>query len=275
MNTEYTIRKASRSELATIIDWAALEGWNPGLHDAEAFYATDPDGFFLGLLGEEPISCISAVAYNDAFGFLGFYIVKPDYRGKGYGIRIWNEALKYLAEQNVGLDGVVEQQENYKRSGFKLAYRNIRYQGVGIEDEGGAEVVSLSEVPFDLVADYDDRVFPTSRHAFLKPWLEQPDSLAVGAMASDSLQGYGVVRKCRTGYKVGPLFADDEAAAAALLQKMRVYVGEDTPVYLDVPEVNDQAIALAERSGMKPMFETARMYTREVPDVPLDRIPVE
>jgi hypothetical protein len=35
-----------------------------------------------------------------------------------------------LAGCTIGLDGVVAQQGNYLKSGFQLAYRNIRYQGV-------------------------------------------------------------------------------------------------------------------------------------------------
>ena len=77
------------------VEWAGREGWNPGLHDAPSFYATDPKGFFVGLLGDEPISCISAVAYDQSFAFLGFYIVKPEHRGKGYGQKIWNAAISY------------------------------------------------------------------------------------------------------------------------------------------------------------------------------------
>jgi len=117
----YTIRPANREELDMVIDWSAKEGWNPGLYDADAFYKTDPKGFFLGFLNDKPIASISAVSYNDKFGFLGLYIVIPEYRDKGYGIRIWNEGIRHLPTQNIGLDGVVSQQENYKKSGFKLA----------------------------------------------------------------------------------------------------------------------------------------------------------
>src|SRR3712207_6914266 len=36
-----------------ILDWAAAEGWNPGLRDADAFWAADPDGFMLAELGAD------------------------------------------------------------------------------------------------------------------------------------------------------------------------------------------------------------------------------
>jgi hypothetical protein len=39
-----------------------------------------------------------------------------------------------------------------------------------------------------------------------------------------------------------------------------------------VPQPNVAAIALAERHGMTPYFETARMYTGIRPELPLARI---
>jgi len=81
---EYKIRNATREEVDIMVDWAAKEGWNPGLYDANCFYSQDPNGFFVGLLDGKIISTVSAVRYDNTYGFLGFYIVKPQFRGKGY-----------------------------------------------------------------------------------------------------------------------------------------------------------------------------------------------
>ncbi len=80
----YQIRTMTRGELEVAIAWAAAEGWNPGLQDADCFYGTDPTGFLMGFLNNEPIASISAVKYGESFGFIGFYIVKPGFRGQGY-----------------------------------------------------------------------------------------------------------------------------------------------------------------------------------------------
>ncbi|MBP9781042.1 GNAT family N-acetyltransferase [Candidatus Woesebacteria bacterium] len=270
---DYKIRPATREELNIAIEWAAKEGWNPGLYDGDSFYTTDPKGFLLGFLDGEPIASISSVAYDNSFGFLGFYIVKSEYRDKGYGIQIWNEAIKHLPTQNISLDGVLAQQENYKKSGFKLAYRNIRYEGVGINDKvNDPNILPISQVPFEQLLGYDKLVFPTDRAVFLKEWIKQPESLAVAYVENKKFLGYGMVRKCRTGFKVGPLFADNENIADILFQRMRSFIGAGIQIFLDTPEVNKQAVALAEKYGMKPMFETARMYTKDEPKVQLQKI---
>jgi len=270
---DYKIRPATREELNIAIEWAAKEGWNPGLYDGDAFYATDTNGFLLGFLDGEPIASISSVAYDDSFGFLGFYIVKPEYRDKGYGMQIWDEAIKHLPTQNIGLDGVLAQQKNYKKSGFKLAYRNIRYEGTGTDEKiDDKNIVSLADIPFDEIAAYDNQVFPTNREVFLKDWFKQPESLAIVYIVNGKLSGFGMVRICRAGFKVGPLFADNEKVAEVLFQRMRSFVGKGSQIFLDTPELNKAAVALAEKYGMKPMFETARMYTKEQPKVDLQKV---
>ena len=74
---------------------------------------------------------ISAVRYGSGFGFIGFYIVRPNFRGQGYGLQIWNAAMARLAGRTIGLDGVVAQQDNYRKSGFVLAWNNARFEGLG------------------------------------------------------------------------------------------------------------------------------------------------
>ncbi|MDP6805889.1 MAG: GNAT family N-acetyltransferase [Rhodospirillales bacterium] len=259
-----------RAEVDLAMDWAAAEGWNPGIHDADCFHAADPDGFLLGLLEDEPIGGISVVAYDERFGFLGLYIVRPEYRGRGFGIALWNAGMARLGARNIGLDGVVEQQPNYRRAGFALAYRNERYEGVG----GGMApdgVVALSQVGFDGIAHYDARMFGVRRPAFLERWLAQPRSQARAVVTDGALSGYGMIRACRHGHKIGPLFADSPDLAEALYASLVAGVPGE-PVFLDVPQANADAVALAQRHHMRPVFQTARMYRGGDPAIPVERV---
>ena len=267
------IRPMTREELDSAIDWAAAEGWNPGLNDANCFHATDPDGFLLGLVGDEPVATISVVKYGDGFGFLGFYIVKPEFRGQGHGLAIWNAGLNYLRGRTIGLDGVVAQQDNYRKSGFVLACRNVRYQGtsdgVGVANP---EVVRLSTLAFEEIDSYDKPFFPDNRSRFLGCWIRQPESTALGILEDGRLAGYGVLRACRSGFKIGPLFADSPVLAERLFLALKAHAPAGTAIFLDTPEVNLAAVELAERYGMKVVFETARMYKGKVPEMPLKRL---
>lgn len=266
------IRKMSREELNIAVEWAGSEGWNPGMHDAECFYQADPNGFFVAELEGQPVGCISAVAYDNSFGFAGFYIVKPDYRGKGIGTRLVQMATLYLGDRIVGNDGVVAQQENYKLMGFELAYRNIRFRGIApAAKPPGPNLVDLSEIPFADLLNYDRHFFSAQRPEFLRCWIRQPEGGATACMQGDQLQGYGVIRKCREGYKIGPLFADSDDIAQQLYMNLTSKVAGES-VFLDVPETNPGALALVERHKMYRVFETARMYKGNIPHLPVNRI---
>jgi hypothetical protein len=89
---------------------------------------------------------------------------------------------------------------------------------------------------------------------------------------NERLEGYGVVRPCHSGWKIGPLFADTEADAGTLLDALLGQARSGDPVYFDAPEVNPVAVQLAETRGMKRVFETARMYRGDPPAIPLDRL---
>ncbi len=270
----YTMRTATKDEVGLMVDWAAAEGWNPGLYDAATFYAADPDGFLIGLLDDVPISSISVVRFGPTFAFLGFYIVKPEHRGHGYGLRLWNEGMKLLDGRDVGLDGVPAQESNYARWCFRLADRNTRYEGVAtaLLAEPAPGVVDLSTVPIrDLLA-YDDAHLPAPRHGFLRAWSAQPQAVALALVESEGLAGYTVVRRCRSGYKFGPLFADGATQADALFRSAVSRLPAGAPFYLDTPGANPAAHELARRYDMKPGFQTARMYrmlTRPTIELPL------
>lgn len=263
----------SREEIDTAIDWAATEGWNPGLHDADCFYTADPTGFFMGKIGDTPVATMSAVRYGTHFGFAGLYIVKPEYRKKGYGIQIWNKCLDYLAERTIGLDGVAAQQDNYKKSGFRFAHRNMRFAGTSKTNQNLSQnIKTLSVDNFSSLHKYDRNFFPADRENFLKKWIAQPGSFSFGFFTHEKLQGYGVIRACRSGYKIGPLNAETPTIAHEILIALTSRIPAGTEIYLDTPEPNTEAIDLAHKHGMQCSFETARMYAGEFPELPLQKI---
>jgi GNAT superfamily N-acetyltransferase len=273
MQADYVTRTAPREEVGLAVEWAAQEGWNPGLHDARSFHAADPQGFFVGVLGGAPVASISVVKYGASFAFLGLYIVQPAFRGRGLGWALWQHGMASAQGRQVGLDGVVAQQANYRKSGFSLAWRNVRCEGTGgLPAPADPRIVDLSTLPFDAVRAYDRPFFPADRTDFLRTWIAQSDAYAMGCVAGGELQGYGVIRRCRSGWKIGPLFADGEAIAEALFAALAAKAGAGEPVFLDIPEPNAAAVALTRRQGMRMVFETARMYTGVAPEVPLERL---
>ncbi|OBY25091.1 GNAT family N-acetyltransferase [Leisingera sp. JC1] len=274
MQGSYQIRPLAGAEIQTAVDWAAHEGWNPGHRDAACFASVDPEGFWGGFLDGRMIACISVVNYGAAFAFLGFYIVAPEHRGQGYGYALWQKALTHAGGRVVGLDGVVDQQDNYRRSGFALAYRNIRFGGVPGDGAAAPEGFDLSPItaPTAELEALDARVFPAPRTAFWQQWLGAEGHVSIAAYQDGSLAGFGTLRPCGSGCKIGPLVAVSRPAAEALLARLLQELAVGQEVFLDVPEPHAAAVEMARSLGLEPVFETARMYRGAAPQLETDLI---
>lgn len=261
------MRRATRPEVDVLIDWAANEGWNPGVHDAEAFWRADHEGFYVSLLNGEMVAGISVVGCSDqepTAGFLGLYIVHPDHRGKGYGKALWDFALSQAPYALIGLDGVVASQKNYESEGFEYLYPQYRYHGVRLP---GYRDPLLHPLGLAVIPDYvalEHEVTGLHRPQFVRAWVESRG--LEGDVLVDDLgaTAIGAIRPCRQGYKIGPLYANNPDQARLVLDGLLSYAnGRD--VYWDIPGPNTAAREIAESLGMTPMFETARMWRGGVP----------
>jgi len=269
---EMTIRPMVRDELDTLVEWAAREGWNPGLDDAEVFWATDPEGFIAAEMGGELVGGGSIVAYGRRYGFMGFFIMRPDCRGRGLGDRLWHERKRLLMERldadgAIGMDGVFDMQSYYARGGFRFVCRDLRFEGQGVEAPRPDGIVEASALPFEAIDAYDRAHFPAPRSRFLRSWLQRPGGHALAVVEDGAVRGYAVLRPCRVGHKIGPLFAANAEVAERLFVALAARVPGE-PIFLDVPEANREAVALAERHGMKEVFGCARMVLGPVPELP-------
>ena len=268
MKDNYTVERMSKQDIQTAISWAAKEGWNPGLNDAECFYCADPNGFFVGKLDNKIIAVGSAVVYDDNFAFCGFYIVDEPYRGHGFGMRLTTERLKYVNKRNAGIDGVLNMVAKYSNISYKFAHNNARYTTVWQKKflEENHRCAPLATIDFAKIKEYDRYHFPASRDIFLHCWIDQPGALALGYVENDNLVGYGVIRPCVQGFKIGPIFANTPKIADELFTRLADH-GANKDIYLDIPENNPNAIELVNKYRMKKVFATARMYLKETPDI--------
>ena len=270
------IRQMTRDELDMLVEWAAREGWNPGLDDADVFWATDPEGFVAAEIDGELIGGGSIVAYGKKYGFMGFFIMRPEYRGHGLGDHLWHERKRRLlarldADAAIGLDGVFNMQHYYARGGFRFVGRDLRFEGLGMDLPQPKHVIEASVLPFERIDAYDRRHFPAPRSRFLQDWIHRPGGHALAVVDGGEIRGYAVMRPCRTGYKIGPLFAANAGVAESLLVAIASRVPGE-PIFLDVPEINGDALVLVARYRMSEVFGCARMVLGPIPELPVAEI---
>ncbi len=280
MAKELEIRNMMRTEVDELVGWAAQEGWNPGLHDAELFWAADPEAFIAADLDGEMIGGGAITSYGGKFGFMGLFIVRPEFRSQGFGNTLWHLRRQRLLDRlnpgaSIGMDGVFAMQDYYAKGGFVFSHRNMRFRSEIIDPpaspDNSKHIIPLDTIPFKQILAYDRTCFPTKRANFLKGWIAQPDALALGYLNDGELCGYGVVRRCGEGCKVGPLFANDAGVAEALYAHLAGFAAGG-PLFLDAPENNPAAMALVAQHKMVGVFGCARMYLGQPPNVTHKRI---
>ena len=273
---ELKFQKLVPEGLETLIKWAGEEGWNPGLNDAEVFWKTDPDGYYGYYYNGELIAGGSIVSYDKKFGFMGFFIVKPEYRSHGIGRKLWYQRRNALISRlnkgaTIGMDGVIAMQHFYKKGGFEIEFRDERHEKKGQKFEVNKNISPIEEKDLDSVLAYDRQCFGFSRQQFLIPWLKQKNTKAFKFIKDRKLTGFAIIRKANKGYKVCPLFADN-AEVAEELYKACLNSVVNEPLYLDIPMINQNAAALIKKYNTCYVFECARMYYGKPPEMEINKV---
>ena len=258
----YQIDQMTRAEAGVLDVWAAQEGWNPGLSDIDVAWAFDPGAFIAIRKDGELAGGVAIIAYGREAGFMGLFIMRADLRRQGIGRALWHERLRRLRarlkpEAPIGMDGVFNMAPFYEAGGFTYLYRDLRYQGeaAGLCDPA---VVPLDQVAWPELAAYDALVSGIQRPDFMRGWLTQPGGKGFALQQGGGLAGYGFLRPCRHGCKIGPLYAENPAVAQRLLDSLLSTI-PGQPVSLDVPEPNTAALRIMDELGWTQSFGCARM----------------
>ena len=270
---ELIIRPARASDIPEIVRWARSEEFAPGFGDVDIYRNTDKQGVWMGWVDSTPVGCIAGVKYNNIYGFIGLYIVRPEYRGQGYGHRLWEQALRHLQDVKcVGLEAASHLITNYAEWGFKTSSQTIRWQLFNAEDGLSAQAVldpqdlntvSGPEIPLEAIKKYDSEREFTARPHFLSQWLEHPSGKVIALIDKyNHCHGFARIRPCLLpageGWRIGPILADSPVLAKVLILNL---LNEHKGVILiDSPERNHNAQSLLSSLGFREISATTRMY---------------
>ena len=255
---------ATLLELETIVHWATAEGWNPGIEDAAVFFDTDPEGFFVARKDGALAAGISVVNHSPKFAFLGLYICRQDLRGQGLGFELWRHALAHAGTRTIGLDGVPDQQANYKKSGFDPGGQTHRYMGkIPPKSDDSLRPMTLKDYPAVAAMDTDANGY--ARNAFLEAWTTETATRRSLVMEQDGIVcGFVTARRCQRGVKIGPLVAGSDNHAKTLLHGAATLF-PDNSAMIDIPDTVTGLSAHCKSLKMKVHFVTARMYRGKAP----------
>jgi hypothetical protein len=197
-----------------------------------AFFAADPAGFFAAEVDGALVAAISVVNHSDRLAFLGLYLCQTAYRGRGIGYALWQHALAHAGDRVVGLDGVPDQQPNYRKSGFVWAMENRRFTGV-LPRAGAVTLRPTGSGDLAGLMAMEAAANGFGKQRFMENWLADTPSRQTLVLGG-APRAFATLRRCRSGYKIGPLVAESPADAAAALGGLG-RLTRDAPVMIDIP----------------------------------------
>ena len=287
MNYSYQIRPVNSNEIPLLTNWAREEGFAPGIGDVDIYRNTDSQGIWVGCLNDHPIGCIAGIKYNSDYGFIGLFIVKEEYRGQGYGLKLWKHALNYLSQVPlIGLEAAANRIEDYGKWGFEISSVTTRWQWESspeflvarlYSDNHLADfnIIEGRKVSSENVQLYDACKENSPRPHFLSDWLfHKEGNLSVLVDKNNLCHGFGRIRPCLLqggqGWRIGPLLADTPPLAEFILRNL---VARHTgTVLIDTPGKNAYSRYLLESLGFKEISKTYRMYRGKQIDVSMNQV---
>ena len=130
----FIIRTFKPKDYEVIRDIGNRLGWNLGKYEHLAYSLLNKNTHLIGELDGKPIASIMFSQYNENFAFGGLYLCDPKYQGKGYGQKVFNEAMRRINAKTFGGDSAEELENKYFKQGLKTYHKTISYiiNGTGV-----------------------------------------------------------------------------------------------------------------------------------------------
>ncbi len=239
---KYTIEVVNSGELETAMKWAEEENWNPGRYDAGAIGALNTQSLFILSDDKKRVGSLVIVRYAPHFAFIGLFMVSRAHRREGRGTALMRKGLEILADvPSIGLYAVPKELKRYIFCGFALTGANSHWV---LKNPAHRAVTNKTVAFFDhmnkKVMAFDSRLWGANREKLLGALVLQPNSFLVvdRDLRDHTLNGYGVIRECLTGFRIGPLYCRRFETALSLTRALLNKVPEGVQVTFDIPYEN-------------------------------------
>jgi GNAT superfamily N-acetyltransferase len=257
------IRPMTPADLPAGLHLSRQAGWNQTETDWQRCFGLEPAGCFIA----EHDNVVAGTTTTCIFGsvaWVAMVLVEQRFRRRGIGRALMEHALAFLDERGaatVRLDATPLGQPLYEQLGFVPQFRLERWAGVLADFAGpvAPEIVTPPPEEWPLLARLDASVTKTDRSKFLQQlFAEQPDR-ARAVFERGEARGLLCTREGANAVQVGPCLGP--AALPLLEDECRRLAGR--PVFLDIPELNASAGALARRRGLAVQRSLLRMCRGE------------
>ncbi len=248
------VRAMGLEDLGFAMALTREEGWDYGERDIIRLLELEPGGSFVALEGGERVGIVTTLRHERS-AWLGNLVVRPSHRGLGYGKRLAEHALAFLAGRGVGTVGIYAYEwltDFYRALGFEGSEGIITFSGRSEGGRGAGGALDMEE----LIA-FDEPRFGDGRGKLLRRLQEEYPDLCKVQKEGGRVAGYIMGRRSETGAEIGPWVSRQSCARGLLEAELAGLEGE---VWVSVPEKNGGALETVRSCGFRERFRTVLMY---------------
>lgn len=255
------VRPLTATEFALGMRLKSDAGWNQTEADWQRARDLQPDGCFVAELDGTPVGTVTTCLFGST-GWIALLLVDRAVRGRGVGMALLLHALDFLETRGacrVRLDATPLGRPLYEKLGFVAEYGLSRYDGVPAPAPPAAgAVTAVLPDQFEEICRLDEVVTATDRRKLLLHLAAGPDKLRV-ALREGKVVGYCATRPGSIAHFIGPCIATADTGPLLLGNALTRHAGRR--VFLDIPDDNTAAVALARARGLvvqRPLLRMCR-----------------
>jgi GNAT superfamily N-acetyltransferase len=218
--TKITIRRMRRTDFAFATRLTDTMNWDLTEKDFTFMTELEPEGCFVALADAKRVG-ITTTAHYGKIGCIGNVIVDAQYRSKGIGVKLVQEATRYLSDRfasTITLYAYQNTVEFYEKMGFKADYHLIRFTGEGRKNQVTYENTrAMTQRDLEEAIRMDQACMNWNRERLLRRKFAESGDLCFEAQQSGKLVGFVMADQYRQ--EIGPLICrpnNDEEAISLL-----------------------------------------------------------
>jgi GNAT superfamily N-acetyltransferase len=219
------LRVMTEADIAAGMRLKEIAGWNQTREDWKRFLEASPRGCFVAEVNGKVCGTATTIVYQNRFAWIGMVLVDPEYRSRGFGTQLLQNAIKHLDGRQIAtikLDATPQGKPIYKKLGFVCEYELERWtlRRIAADAKVGScdPCDSVSPKILESVLGKDQEIFGASRSFLLKDLHEQAPQLSIAISKNNELEGYAFGRRGSFADHLGPWVAANADAASRVLE---------------------------------------------------------
>jgi len=211
------------------------------------------------------IATTATLPYGGRFAWISMVLVAGEYRRRGVATALLRRAMAGLAAAELVpvLDATPDGRAVYRRLGFedswgfqRLIRREPQRAAGNVTAPASVTVRPIADADWPALCAYDTAAFGAERSAVLAGLRGRLPAAELVAVRADRIVGFLLGRDGGLAAQIGPLIADDDAIAGALVA--RALDGIEGPLFVDFADSKSELRSILDARG----FTAARPFTR-------------